>query len=176
MNEYACGRILPTVELSAFRDFLRHIRETEYGGRAKLQKATGVNRTTIQRIETDPTYSPGLETIAKLVEGMGLSLSVFFARFENHTGANRGLIRGTASVQNPPLPYVYEPGAKNVDRSVPPSSTPPYTYTEEEILHLFRIFKAARGGTIAGAMPSGKQARKQAPDHRARKPKGRKTS
>lgn len=165
------------MELSAFREFIRHVRETEFGGRAKLQQATGVNRTTIQRIETDPTYSPGLETVAKLVEAMGLSLSTFFARLESQTSATEGLIHSARRAQNAPLPKLYA-GADDVDRSVPPESPPPeqYTYTEEEILHFFRLFKIARGGTIAGTMPSSKQARKQAPDHRAHKPKGRKTS
>jgi transcriptional regulator with XRE-family HTH domain len=47
-----------------------------------LAEKSGVNRSTIHDIETNTGGKPQIGTIARLVEGMGLTLSQFFARIE----------------------------------------------------------------------------------------------
>lgn len=79
--------------MEVFRALLREEREARVGGRDSHAELAGVNRTTIQNIETG-TDIPGLDTVAKLVEAMpGLTLSSFFARIE-------GLQFGDAQLDN----------------------------------------------------------------------------
>lgn len=54
----------------------------------RLQETSGVDRAAIHRIESVdkyPNYEPGMETVTRLVEGMGLTLSSFFAQIERQT-------------------------------------------------------------------------------------------
>jgi transcriptional regulator with XRE-family HTH domain len=54
----------------------------------RLQDASGVDRAAIHRIESVekyPDYEPGMQTILRLVEGMGLTLYEFFLRIESPT-------------------------------------------------------------------------------------------
>lgn len=51
----------------------------------KLSADSGVDRAAIHRIESVekyPDYEPGIETVARLVDAMGLTLSEFFSRVE----------------------------------------------------------------------------------------------
>jgi transcriptional regulator with XRE-family HTH domain len=51
----------------------------------RLHERSGIDRAVIHRIESVekyPTYEPGVDTVRRLVEGMGLTLSEFFARIE----------------------------------------------------------------------------------------------
>lgn len=69
-------------DLTRFRNLFRLERESRIGGREKLADAAGVNKTTIQNLETADDV-PGIDTIAKLIEAMpGLSLSEFFRQLE----------------------------------------------------------------------------------------------
>lgn len=76
--------ILPAVpfDLSRFRAHLRAERERLIGSRDKLAEKTGINKTTIQNAENGPDM-PGIDTIARLIEGTGLSLSEFFLRMDD---------------------------------------------------------------------------------------------
>ena len=62
------------------------------GSQARLSartKQTGkipINKMTISEIETGANADPGITTVARLVEGMGLTLSSFFARIEGLNG------------------------------------------------------------------------------------------
>src|SRR3954465_8822609 len=68
--------------IDRFRDVLRATREELVGARDTLAEITGVNRTTIQSAEMGPKV-PKLDTVARLVEGMGLTLTAFFARIDD---------------------------------------------------------------------------------------------
>lgn len=101
-------------KMAAFRALLRVEREARVGGRDKLAEAAGVNRTTIQNIETGPDM-PGIETIAKLIEAMpGLSLSAFFLELE--TG---GLGVKPATAQGKPLGETGTHGRSRVVDAIP---------------------------------------------------------
>jgi len=69
-------------DLAEFKAAMRRAREATVGGRAKLEAETGIDQSTIYRIETDATYDPSLSTVAKLIQGMGLTLSGFFTELE----------------------------------------------------------------------------------------------
>ena len=69
-----------------FRAAFRRERKQRIGGADKLAAKSGVNRSTIYAIETEPDYIPGVDTVATLIEAMpGLTLSSFFAEIERRT-------------------------------------------------------------------------------------------
>jgi DNA-binding XRE family transcriptional regulator len=103
---------LGVFELSKFKTLLREQREARVGGRNRLEELSGVNRTTIQNIETGDD-EPRITTIAKLIEAMpGLSLSAFFLQLE--TAAQNDLSRQSAGVTSATL-------RKNVPATGPPA-------------------------------------------------------
>lgn len=86
------------VTLADFKAAMRRAREA-HGARAKLQDATGIDESTIYRIETDEKYDPSISTVTTLIQGMGLSLSVFFAEAEAIT--NLSLQKDASPLHNP---------------------------------------------------------------------------
>lgn len=82
--------MLAGVEFSEVRDALRREREALVGSRAKLEQKSGVAESTIYRIETEETYVPRVPVLMRIIEGMGLTLSEFFARIEALTEIKDG--------------------------------------------------------------------------------------
>jgi len=75
----------------------------------RLQENSGVDRAVIHRIESVrkyPRYKPGIDTVLRLVEGMGLTLSSFFAEIEG--GPKVGLQPAIPQSQNSPVPQHLE--------------------------------------------------------------------
>ena len=70
-----------TFEMPRFREALRKAREDTIGGRMKLAERTGLAASTIQSAEVGPDI-PSIETIARFLDGCGLTLSKFFARID----------------------------------------------------------------------------------------------
>lgn len=69
----------------AVRAELRRLRDVNELTREALQKLSGVEKTTIYRIENTkelPDYKPDFETIEALLRAMEVSLSAFFLRIE----------------------------------------------------------------------------------------------
>lgn len=83
-------------DIAAFRSVLRAARKEHVGGRNKLAAKVGLAKSTIQNAEMGPDI-PGIETVARLVEGMGLTLSSFFAQIE-------GLPTDAPAKQDQPIP------------------------------------------------------------------------
>lgn len=76
------------LSLTAIRDGLRSLRQREDFTLDDLAKASGVDRAVIHRIENTrkyPDYEPGIETVRRIVEGAGLSLSQFFNDVERQS-------------------------------------------------------------------------------------------
>lgn len=81
--------ILPCVNLDAVRALLRKERKARKWSLDDLADKAGVNRTTIQDIETNPKGVPRFETIARLIEAMPpLTLSKFFSLIEGQTNTD----------------------------------------------------------------------------------------
>lgn len=86
--------ILPAVDMERFRKTLREQRKKHVGGRPQLAKRTAasgkkpVHPQTIRDIEAGEIEDPGVLTVARLVEAMGLTLSDFFLQFESQTYAD----------------------------------------------------------------------------------------
>lgn len=77
--------ICPLASLADIRRELRRVRRAKDWTLDKVRDESGVDRAAIHKIENVdkyPTYEPGIETVTKIVEGMGLTLSSFFARIE----------------------------------------------------------------------------------------------
>ena len=70
------------VDLGKMRSALRAKRLELKWSLDDLAAKSGVNRSTIHDIETNADGKPQMATVARLVEGMGLTLSEFFARIE----------------------------------------------------------------------------------------------
>lgn len=70
------------VDLAAVRARLRKERKARDWSLDDLAEKSGVNRSTIHEIETSATGKPQFETVGRLIEGMGLTLSEFFTRIE----------------------------------------------------------------------------------------------
>ena len=88
------------VDLDAVRATLRAERLHRRWSLDDLAEKSGVNRSAIHDIETNRKGKPRLETIAKMVEGMGLTLSEFFARIEglkapSPASTNRAVVLST---------------------------------------------------------------------------------
>jgi hypothetical protein len=128
------------------------------------------------RITKDKVPNVGFGRLIMIAKGLGYStLSSFFARVELEMGKDR-LINSSQTVQDASVSHVAAQAAEapsHGDRSVPADAYSQEVFTAEELLHFFRLFKAARGGTIAGRVSTRKPTRKQTPDHRPRKSKGR---
>lgn len=73
------------MDLAAVRQQLRAERKARRWSLDDLAGKSGVNRSTIHDIEQNRHGKPQLETVAKLIEGMGLSLGEFFASLEKST-------------------------------------------------------------------------------------------
>src|ERR1051326_2120382 len=93
---YASAHIVRGVDVKRFREVLRKAREGELlrAGKlgrpalSKLTAATGttpVNAQTIKNIEDGINVDPGIATVSRIVEAMGLSLSEFFLQIERQT-------------------------------------------------------------------------------------------
>ena len=79
------GTVRGVPSLLEIRGALRRVRREKDWTLDKLRDESGVDRTAIHKIENTkkyPTYEPGIDTVSKLVEAMGLTLSQFFARIE----------------------------------------------------------------------------------------------
>jgi transcriptional regulator with XRE-family HTH domain len=75
----------------AVREGLRRVRVERRVSLRKLHDVTGVNASTIHRIESIkkyPAHTPDLETIDALVRGLGLTLSGFFLTIEGPAVTN----------------------------------------------------------------------------------------
>ena len=79
---YAERRLYCGVDLADVRRVLRAERTRLRLSMDELAEKSGVNGSTIHDIETNADGKPQLTTVARLVEGMGLTLSAFFARIE----------------------------------------------------------------------------------------------
>lgn len=95
-DRYAPTHIVSAVNVRLFRELLKQAREgkalrTGKLGRPALSKLTAgtgpkpVNPSTIKNIEDGKNADPGIATISRIVEAMGLTLSSFFARIERQT-------------------------------------------------------------------------------------------
>lgn len=104
---YACSSpTIPAVafDMNAFRAALKTQRKLRVGSRAKLVERCGapaMSPTTIQNAELGPDM-PGIDTVARLVEAMGLTLSTFFAQLER--SQNQGLPLDASLLQDPAFP------------------------------------------------------------------------
>lgn len=88
-SPYAYMRILRSaMDVDRFRAILRACREAVGETQKTLAVKTGatgtrpVNSMTISEIETGAIIDPGIVTVSRLVEAMGLTLSAFFAQIE----------------------------------------------------------------------------------------------
>jgi transcriptional regulator with XRE-family HTH domain len=76
------------VKIESFRATLRELRLEVVGSQKKLSERTKksgakpIAAMTISEIETGANAEPGILTVARLVEGMGISLALFFAEVE----------------------------------------------------------------------------------------------
>lgn len=117
------------VDVERFRETLRKLRQNEVPngrgmkvGRPALSKLTDrgaarpVNSQTIKNIEDGRIVDPGLVTVARIVDALGLSLTEFFAHVEGVTSAVIGADQGSD------LPAVPEGGSRDVPAS--PDSSP----------------------------------------------------
>lgn len=71
--------------LLQIRSEVRVVRRAREWTLDKLRDESGVDRAAIHKIENTakyPDYEPGVDTVRKLVEAMGLTLSDFFLRIE----------------------------------------------------------------------------------------------
>lgn len=87
----------------ALRGELRRLRAENDLTREELQKLSGVEKTTIYRIENTkemPDYKPDFDTVSALLVAMEITLSAFFARIEG--------VAAPASNESEPLPAVAE--------------------------------------------------------------------
>jgi transcriptional regulator with XRE-family HTH domain len=95
--------------LKTIREGLRSLREREHFTLDEANKVSGVDRAVIHRIENTkkyPKYEPGIETVRRLVEGMGISLAQFFNELERAQDAaaaesHSPLHNPSTVVQNP---------------------------------------------------------------------------
>lgn len=90
------------VDLAAVRAAIRAERTKRKWSLDDLAEKSGVHRMTIHEVETNAHGKPQLATVARLVEGMGLTLSAFFARIE-------GLQTTSAVTDNLPSPISIRP-------------------------------------------------------------------
>lgn len=73
------------VDIAGMREELRKLREQGDLTLDQLAGASGLNRATIHAIENikrEPNLKPDLNTVERIVQAMGLTLSQFFARIE----------------------------------------------------------------------------------------------
>lgn len=144
--EYAQTHIVQRVDIVRFRRVLKEAREGKSPlrrgpkmGRPALSKLTAseepgapppVNSQTIKNIEDGLNKDPGIVTVARLVEGLGLTLSSFFAQIEV-------LKTAATDEQNDPLS-----GLKGVigDSSIP---SPPTEIERDIYRKIGRMFYAA---------------------------------
>jgi len=107
------------VDLTAVRRLLRAERKARRWSLDRLADASGVNRTTIQDIETNEDGKPQLATIAKLIEAMPpLTVSSFFAKIETRgAGHETGSATTTGGPRDRAVPAV-TPEAIDADREV----------------------------------------------------------
>jgi transcriptional regulator with XRE-family HTH domain len=77
------------VDLDAVRAKLRAERLTRDWTLDDMAARAGVNRSAVHDIETNREGKPQFQTIAKLVEGLGLTLSAFFLQIEGSTSGAR---------------------------------------------------------------------------------------
>lgn len=98
------GAILPSVDLAAVRALLRAERKKRKWSLDDLARESGVNRSTIQDIETNAHGKPQLGTVGRLIEAMPpLTLSQFFAQLEDQT--NTDLRRLSESTTTAAIPH-----------------------------------------------------------------------
>lgn len=104
------------MDLDAVRAQLRTERLTRGWSLDDLAERAKVNRSAIHDIETNRGGHPRMETIAKMVVGLGLTLSEFFAKIETAKslhGAAEGVTTLPSSMPSSAV------GAPHGDRSVP---------------------------------------------------------
>lgn len=139
-------------DMDTFRATLRATRE-KFGGREKLAGKIGIAKSTIQSAELGPDI-PQIDTVARIIEGSGLTLSEFFAVLENPR----------ADLQNEVLrdePQPVQDAASVIDEVRPHGPPlPPVVIGHAELQELGRII----GHAIRDAARS-----QQAPSTRARK-------
>jgi transcriptional regulator with XRE-family HTH domain len=122
--------------MERFREVLRAEREARVGGREKLADKTGINKTTIQNAEIGPDI-PGIDTVARLVEGIGLTLPSFFEQIE-------ALQAGTAEAQNLSTPNPHAEGVPDERLARLPSHAGTDVATEAVIDYLVGALLDAR--------------------------------
>jgi transcriptional regulator with XRE-family HTH domain len=85
----AYTQMLYRVDWERLRKTFRTERTSRVGSRAKLVGKIGeddeIDESTVYRLEQEADYFPKLNTLARLVEAMGLTLVEFFARVEGVT-------------------------------------------------------------------------------------------
>ena len=132
------------------RKLLKRERQARVGGRAALAQKAGVAASTIQNIETGPDV-PGIETLAKLVEGMGMNLADFFSRL------SAGIKLATPAAADQEAATTHEYGRTGGDPSLRLLDlTPPSPADAEQLRRLGLAFLSA----AAHARESEEEARK----------------
>ena len=77
------------LDWTAIRAELRRLRDANNLTREELQAASGVEKTTIYRVENTkelPDYKPDFDTIGAMLAAMEITLSEFFAKIETDQG------------------------------------------------------------------------------------------
>ncbi len=150
-------------DMEAFRRALRTARETHIGGREKLADKIDVSKSTVQNAEMGPDI-PGIDTVARLIEGMGLTLSEFFAALEpNNDSVLPGADTISHSVRASPKEASH--GSSGVSASL----------SEEDLATIFRALAERLGGSTLSAIERA-QNRRQPANPRAKKTKSRKSA
>lgn len=170
-DQYAPTHIVGAVNVRRFRELLKQAREgkalrTGKLGRPALSKLTAgtgpkpVNPSTIKNIEDGKSADPGIATISRIVEAMGLPLSLFFARIEGQTDSDlpAWVIEGrTARPLEEGVPH-------GGGRPTVPLSAPALLAAGEAFLETgTRLIDAATGGKV-------KPSRRATPRVRRKKP------
>lgn len=148
-------------DLDQFREHLKKARKALAGGRDHFAEKVGVNKTTIQNAENGPDI-PKIDTVAKLVEGMGLTLSSFFAEIE--AGATSSLHTTPLAVDNSvhPRRRGIQPVQESPNVAGVPASAPFRTITPDDFE---RAVQAIMRGLRATETPN-----RRAADHPVQQP------
>lgn len=104
------------VDWSLIRQHFKAERKRRRLTQTRVAEKGGLDQSAISKMEGDVTYTPQVDTFTKAVEGLGASVSSFFAELER--SQNTSLKSAPLPTDNPPQVVLPPEGADHVDEAV----------------------------------------------------------